>query len=619
MPTSPRHRPNGLQAGLARYLCTILGWAVLYLALLAPRPATALVNFDFETPYLVQPGRQVWDFCLVRQADLYHAFYHTIDQQMALPSYADTIWHAVTPDLKHWDIQGPALISGPGWYDDVAMWAPDVVYDDMSARWAMLYTGVGDGMVQRACLAWSDDLATWAKSPANPVFEPDSLTYHWAPTQTWSSFRDPFVFHDGQQWNMLSTAALRLGVYPGYRRAIVHRAVSTDLETWTDGGVFFEHDGLTGRTYDFESVQYLVREGWHHLFFVEQDPNISNHPTSHMVANDPAAWTMAERTYVDAGWAPEIKRFDAEASADIFARLAKDLDPRDDTWFVTIRFDSVRFNDDGHTPEIFMDDGQSFDWPVREWSAGPVAPTFGDNPTLRDDPARRPEGHGWFCSGENYAGPLRTIGWPGAVMSDTVTSRFESRPFTVTGRSLRLLLAGGLYPETCYVALLDTATAEILTSIHPTGETVLTERSWDIRAFMGRTVRLAIVDDETGPDGWLAVDGIEERMETASPVRDDQPSPLTSAAHLQVSPNPFNGGTEIRFQMGRTGSLRLEIFDLRGRRVWGSPPLAAVGNEISLTWDARDQAGRSLPSGTYVCRALLDGIPAAVTRLTLVE
>ena len=424
-------------------LALLLG---VFLLVIAPSFAPALVSFDFETPFLVHPDQQVWDLCLVRHEGQYNVFYHTIPPRVQNPAAADTIWHAVSSDLRRWEILGPAVTSGPGWWDEVAIWAPDVVFDENTGRWAMLYTGVGQGMVQRACLAWSTDLATWEKSAANPVFEPDSVTYYWSPSQNWSSFRDPFLYHDGQAWNMLSTAHLRLGGEPDGRRAIVHRSVSNDLENWQDAGAFFEHDGAIGQTYDFESVQYLVRDGWHHLFFTEQDPTIEHHYTSHLMATDPSGWTMADRTIVDAGWAPEIKPFTTRTDADIFARLTKGQDPRDGSWFVTAKFDSVRFGPGGETPVVVAADPLGRDWPVRGGAAGEVAPTFGDNPVLRDEPAIQLEGHGWFGSAENYGGPLSGTGMPAAAFGDTATGRLESRPFVVTGDFFRLHLAGGNHP-----------------------------------------------------------------------------------------------------------------------------------------------------------------------------
>ena len=594
---------------------TIIRAALLasFLLIVGLNPAAALVSFDFETPYLVHPGLQVWDFCLVHHDGRYHAFYCTIPPQIQHPSAADTIWHAVSADLRRWTIDGPAVSSGPDAWDVRAIWAPDVVFDENSGRWAMLYTGVDQGMVQRACLAWSTDLVNWEKSTANPVFEPDSVTYYWAPSMNWSSFRDPFLFHDGQTWNMLSTAHLRLTEGPDNRRAIVHRSVSPDLENWQDAGVFFAHDGAVGQTRDFESVQYLVRDGWHHLFFTEQDPTIEHHPTSHLVASDPAGWTMADRSIIDAGWAPEIKPFAVPADAEIFARLAKDQNPIDGTWFVAAKFDSIRFDPGGQLPVILPTDPLGPDWPVQSGESGAAAPTFGDNPTWRGSPAVQPQGHGWFGSAENFGGPLSGVGQPGALLGDIATGRLESRPFTVTGEFFRLLLAGGPYPNTCFLGLVDNASDEVLTTIHPNGETTMVQRYWDIRDFPGREVRLVIVDEESGSEGWIAVDAIEE-FEGASLV-----IPSLQVTKLAAFPNPFNSGTTFFFRLESPSEVRLEIFDLAGRRVWRSAETENPEGEVRVAWDARDQSGRNLPSGQYLCQVILDGSPAAGIRLILVK
>jgi len=591
---------------------------LLFVTLLGVRPVAALVRFDFETPYLVQPGDQIWDFSLIQDAGQYHIFYHTIAQHGTQhPANADTIWHAESVDLVHWSQPASVLTAGPGWYDEVAIWAPNVVRDSTSGRWAMLYTGVAQRMVQRPCLAWSSDLVTWTKSAANPVFEPDSLVYHWAPQQAWASFRDPFVYHDGMQWNMLSTAGLRLGGYPGYRRGIVHRAVSADLVHWQDAGPFFTHDGAVGRGRDLESAQYVVRNGWHHLFFVEQNLALESAPTFHMSATDPAGWTMSQVDTVDAGWAPEIGRFAPASAADVFSRLAKDQDPRDGSWFVTVRFDSVRYENQGQTPVVFAGDALGADWPTRTGVVGAVAPTFGENAQLRGAPAPLGiEGHGWFSSLENYGGPLSGVGFPGAALGDSAVGRLESRPFVITGDYLRLLIAGGYYPGTCYVALLDDATGAELSRVFANDVNRMSERIWSLLSWRGRTVRLAIVDQETGPDGWLAVDGIEERLGNLSGVGE---APRGALA-LRAYPNPFNPRTKIRFRAPKKSFYQLEIYDLAGRRVWRSDgQQLEPGGSGRVIWQGQDVEGRPVASGTFLCRIMADGRPLAQLPITLVR
>ena len=52
--------------------------ALLATSLLAAVPAHALIHYDFEQKYFTHPGRQVWDFSIVRADGVYHIFYHTI-------------------------------------------------------------------------------------------------------------------------------------------------------------------------------------------------------------------------------------------------------------------------------------------------------------------------------------------------------------------------------------------------------------------------------------------------------------------------------------------------------------------------------------------------------------
>ena len=228
------------------------------------------------------------------------------------------------------------------------------------------------------------------------------------------------------------------------------------------------------------------------------------------------------------------------------------------------------------------------------------------------------KGHGWFSTFENYGGPLATIGLPGAAWGDSATARLESRPFVVTGDHLRLLIGGGYYAETCYVALLDDATGLELSRIHTNNLSGMGERLWDLGAWSGQTVRLAIVDEETGPGGWIAVDGIEERLGDLAAVGESPPGG-TLVTGLGAWPNPFNPQTVIRFEMAGAGAAQVEVYDLAGRRVWRSREVVTSGGEVRVAWDGRDQDGRALPSGAFVGRVVVDGLPVAQVRLMLLK
>jgi hypothetical protein len=71
---------------------------------------------------------------------------------------------------------------------------------------------------------------------------------------------------------------------------------------------------------------------------------------------------------------------------------------------------------------------------------------------------------------------------------------------------------------------------------------------------------------------------------------------------LSVYPNPFNPHTTLAFGTERTGRVRLDIFDLTGRRVRTLIDAARSAGVHQLEWGGRDDAGRDLPSGLYVAR-----------------
>ncbi len=67
-------------------------------------------------------------------------------------------------------------------------------------------------------------------------------------------------------------------------------------------------------------------------------------------------------------------------------------------------------------------------------------------------------------------------------------------------------------------------------------------------------------------------------------------------------PNPFNPVTHIVFELSRAGRVRVEIFDVAGRRVRTLVDESLPAAAHQRVWDGRDDAGRPAPSGTYYCR-----------------
>jgi hypothetical protein len=464
-------------------------------------------------------------------------------------------------------------------------------------------------MVQRPCLATSFDLRSWTKDAANPLFEPDSLLYYWHPAEPWSSWRDPFLFWQDGQWNMLSTAALRLQGYPGLRQGIVHLATSSDLINWQDQVALFRNDGDV-IWHDLESSQYHIRNGWHHLFFGEYNvPGIS-----HVVSATGDGWSMASRQIIDLGSAPEIDQFDP--GIDIFSRWCAAEHPLSGRDFIVVRFDTLLFAQDGSAPAVHKPHPLAHDWPVRTGPSPVGNPTFGDNTAFRGQDSCGLHGNGWYGSQEFYQGPLSGYGEPGQALGDQATGTITSRPFVIEGDFIRLLVGGGFYPESCYVALLDARADTILVQETGHGSETMAVRWWDVRAWQGMLAAITIVDQETGPFGHINVDQIEELI---APVGLADISPARLLVEHGIQPNPGNPTCVLHFSLAQPCRVRIVIVDLQGRCLWQLGPIQKTSGRHTQIWQGQDQAGRSLASGVYLYKIELEGTTAASGKLTLLR
>ena len=83
-------------------------------------------------------------------------------------------------------------------------------------------------------------------------------------------------------------------------------------------------------------------------------------------------------------------------------------------------------------------------------------------------------------------------------------------------------------------------------------------------------------------------------------------------------PNPFNPETTLSFDLARPGAVRLELFDLAGRRVRTLCAEALGAGAHQRRWDGRDETGRAAPSGAYYARLAVDGA-SQMRKLSLVR
>lgn len=181
----------------------------------------------------------VWDFWLARDQAEHHIFYLQAPRSLGDPALRHrhaTIGHAVSRDLKQWDLLADALHPGePGAWDDIATWTGSVI--EVGGLWHMLYTGISSveqGLVQRIGLATSEDLIQWHKHPRNPVLEADPRWYELLDLSRWrdQSWRDPWLFRTGTDEFIHALITARSPDAPADGAGVVAHARSLNLIDW---------------------------------------------------------------------------------------------------------------------------------------------------------------------------------------------------------------------------------------------------------------------------------------------------------------------------------------------------------------------------------------------------
>ena len=97
-------------------------------------------------------------------------------------------------------------------------------------------------------------------------------------------------------------------------------------------------------------------------------------------------------------------------------------------------------------------------------------------------------------------------------------------------------------------------------------------------------------------------------------------TPLPAATRLYPPmPNPLIGTSLVRFDLARGARVRLEVFDLTGRRVAELASRAFEPGGYSVRWNGRDDAGSAVGPGLYFVRLSAAGLAAQTARLAVVR
>jgi hypothetical protein len=99
------------------------------------------------------------------------------------------------------------------------------------------------------------------------------------------------------------------------------------------------------------------------------------------------------------------------------------------------------------------------------------------------------------------------------------------------------------------------------------------------------------------------------------PEPEEVPIPLNME---QNYPNPFNPVTEISYELPAAGHVRIDVYDVRGRKVVTLVDEYQEPGRKTVSWNGLDAAGTAVSSGVYFCR-LQAGKSIVVKKMTLLR
>ncbi|NOZ61070.1 MAG: T9SS type A sorting domain-containing protein [Calditrichaeota bacterium] len=102
---------------------------------------------------------------------------------------------------------------------------------------------------------------------------------------------------------------------------------------------------------------------------------------------------------------------------------------------------------------------------------------------------------------------------------------------------------------------------------------------------------------------------IARRLKYGTPVYDSnnsEPLPKKYSLH-QNSPNPFNPGTKIEYELPQRSSVTLTIFNEIGEKVRTLVEKQQLAGKYEILWDGRNDYGQRVATGTYFYQLNVQG------------
>jgi hypothetical protein len=128
--------------------------------------------------------------------------------------------------------------------------------------------------------------------------------------------------------------------------------------------------------------------------------------------------------------------------------------------------------------------------------------------------------------------------------------------------------------------------------------------------------------DQTAWSGVVTVRGPRPVVVAAPPPPSPDPAPDPADQPMGWQPRhgvlrtlsgtPLGPGPALAVELPAPAAVRLDLFDLSGRRVRTLADRTLPSGVTVLPWDGRDEAGHALPRGVYFARLSGPGLSAGV-------
>lgn len=182
--------------------------------------------------------------------------------------------------------QGAVLDHGSsGAFDAYLVESPVVWWDPTAGKWGMVYTGYDAGPTRsRVGLAWSDDLVTWTKDGASPIFSHSGSGFDA------NGITAPYIRLEGGTYYLFYCGLTATG-YEGGTPSLGVATASSIYGPWTRHGQIIAPSGSGWRSQAIYHPSIVKSGATYYLFFNSKGPTTSEQ-IGYAMSSDLLTWTV---------------------------------------------------------------------------------------------------------------------------------------------------------------------------------------------------------------------------------------------------------------------------------------------------------------------------------------